>query len=99
MAYRNYWFRVLAPRSAVAGVLAFVLLRFGSRAWWRNGYALALYLILYGVVRLAIESMRTDSLYIGPWPAAYWLSGVLILGGGALAFGVTAREVDRGNSE
>lgn len=83
----------------VAGVLAFVLLRFGRRAWWRNGYALALYLILYGVVRLAIESMRTDSLYIGPWPAAYWLSGLLIVGGGALALGVTAREVDRDNSE
>jgi phosphatidylglycerol---prolipoprotein diacylglyceryl transferase len=81
---------------AIAGVLAIAVLRFGKCAWWRNGYALAVYLILYGVVRLAIESMRTDSLYIGRWPAAYWLSGALILAGGALTFVVNARGANRG---
>ena len=46
---------------------------------------LAAYLVLYGSVRLVVESVRTDSLYIGPWPAAYWLSGALITAGIALA--------------
>lgn len=81
---------------AIAGVLALAVLRFGKCAWWRNGYALAVYLILYGVVRLAIESIRTDSLYIGRWPAAYWLSGALILAGGALTFVVNVRGANRG---
>lgn len=84
---------------AIAAILAFAVLRYGSRAWWRDGYGLALYLILYGGVRLVIESMRTDSLYIGPWPAAYWLSGTLIVSGTALAMIVNAREVNRDNSE
>jgi prolipoprotein diacylglyceryl transferase len=69
----------------IAGALYWLVSRMSRRAAWRNGYALALYLILYGVVRLGIESMRTDSLYIGPWPAAYWLSGALILAGSMLA--------------
>jgi phosphatidylglycerol:prolipoprotein diacylglycerol transferase len=80
---------------AIAVALIFVLLRLSKRAWWRDGYALALYLVLYGVVRLAIESLRTDSLYIGPWPAAYWLSGALIISGCALALIVHPREGDR----
>jgi phosphatidylglycerol---prolipoprotein diacylglyceryl transferase len=84
---------------AIAAMLAIAVLRFGKCVWWRNGYALALYLILYGVVRLAVESMRTDSLYIGPWPAAYWLSGVLIICGGALALFVKAREMELGEQE
>ena len=80
----------------VAGVLITVLLRFSTRPGWRDGYALALYLILYGVVRLIVEPMRTDSLNIGPWPAAYWLSGVLIFCGAGLAMILRTREVDVG---
>lgn len=70
----------------IAAALAIVLFRYGSHSRWRDGYVLALYLILYGVVRLGVESLRTDSLNIGPWPAAYWLSLGLILSGVALAF-------------
>jgi hypothetical protein len=36
--------------------------------------------------------MRTDSLYIGFWPAAYWLSGALIVAGIALALILSKRE-------
>jgi prolipoprotein diacylglyceryl transferase len=79
----------------IAAILVYVLLHYARRAWWRDGYALALYLVLYGVVRLVIESMRTDSLYIGPWPAAYWLSGALIISGCALALYLRPREVRR----
>ncbi|MGE3797462.1 MAG: prolipoprotein diacylglyceryl transferase family protein, partial [Thermomicrobiales bacterium] len=45
------------------------------------GDAIWLYMVMYGLVRFAIESLRTDSLYIGPFPAAYWISWGLILGG------------------
>jgi phosphatidylglycerol:prolipoprotein diacylglycerol transferase len=68
----------------VALALAWLVLRFGESAEWRNGYALAAYLIMYGGARLLIEPMRTDSLYIGPWPAAYWFSIALIIAGVAL---------------
>ena len=44
---------------------------------------LAIYLINYGVARFLIERIRTDSLYLGPLPAAYWLSW------GLIAIGVT----------
>jgi prolipoprotein diacylglyceryltransferase len=36
---------------------------------------------MYGGARLIVEPMRTDSLYIGPWPAAYWFSIALIVAG------------------
>ncbi len=53
---------------------------------WRDGTLIALYLIGYGLIRWLIESLRTDSLRIGPWPAAYWLSAALITVGGAILF-------------
>jgi phosphatidylglycerol---prolipoprotein diacylglyceryl transferase len=68
----------------IAGCLIWLVLRMPRSRWWREGDVLWLYLILYGVARLLIESVRTDSLYIGPLKAAYWVSGALILGGGAL---------------
>lgn len=55
----------------------------GSRAL-RHGDVLGVYLINYGVARFLIERIRTDSLYIGPLPAAFWLSWGLILAGIAL---------------
>ena len=74
-------------------LLVSILLRYGARAWWKDGFALSLYLILYGVVRWIIESMRTDSLYIGPWPAAYWLSLALVASGAVLALMASRRKV------
>jgi phosphatidylglycerol:prolipoprotein diacylglycerol transferase len=72
--------------SIIVALILWQLIRTCSRRpWWRDGYALALYLALYGVIRLIIESMRTDSLRIGPWPAAYWLSVALFLAGALLA--------------
>ena len=52
--------------------------RFG---WYRAGMAFGIYLFGYGLIRLILESIRTDSLYIGPLPAAYWLSYALMLVG------------------
>lgn len=70
----------------IAVVLIRLVLTAARRPWFRDGDVLGCYLVLYGVARLLVESIRTDSLTIGPWPAAYWLSGALIvLGVGLLA--------------
>jgi phosphatidylglycerol:prolipoprotein diacylglycerol transferase len=61
--------------------LAWVALRIPYSPWLRHGDTLGLYLISYGIGRFVIESIRTDSLYLGPLPAAYWLSGGLIVSG------------------
>ena len=82
----------------IAAILAWLILHFGRRAWWRDGYALSVYLILYGLVRWAVESLRTDSLRIGPWPAAYWLSLSLIVAGVILA-GVRSRGATSDNQQ
>ena len=65
-------------------LLSWLVLRGPRWSWFRSGDVIALYLILYGVVRLLIERIRTDSLYIGPLPAAYWLSFALIAAGAAI---------------
>ncbi|MGD9710884.1 MAG: prolipoprotein diacylglyceryl transferase [Thermomicrobiales bacterium] len=65
----------------IAVVLILVVLRMPAKRFWREGDAIWLYMVMYGLVRFAIESLRTDSLYIGPFPAAYWISWGLILGG------------------
>jgi phosphatidylglycerol:prolipoprotein diacylglycerol transferase len=49
----------------------------------REGDVFFIYLVNYGVARFFIERIRTDSLYIGPLPAAYWLSFALIAAGAA----------------
>lgn len=68
----------------IAAVLIVVVLRMPTHRFWREGDAIWLYFIMYGAARLAIESIRTDSLTIGPWPAAYWISAGLILFGAAM---------------
>lgn len=53
-------------------------------SWFRSGMAFGIYVASYGVIRLILESIRTDSLYIGPLPAAYWLSFAMIAVGVAV---------------
>ncbi len=74
----------------IASILIRMVLRVPESNRLRDGDVLAAYCILYGIARLIIERVRTDSLYIGPWPAAYWLSGALILAGLAI---ITLRRV------
>ena len=66
-----------------AALLTWIVLAIG-RGVFRPGAALWCYLLMYGVGRLIIESMRTDSLYIGPLPGAYWASGAAILIGAVM---------------
>ena len=69
---------------ANAALLSWVALRMRADSRLRHGDVLALYLINYGVGRYVIERLRLDSLYIGPLPAAYWLSWTLVAVGVAL---------------
>jgi phosphatidylglycerol:prolipoprotein diacylglycerol transferase len=74
-----------------AAVLSWLVLRGPRLGWLRSGDVAALYLIAYGVARFIIEQMRTDSLYIGPLPAALWLSMAMI--GGGIALMVMSRTI------
>ena len=60
------------------------MLRQPRSRFLREGDVLWTYFVLYGTARFLIERMRTDSLYIGPLPAAYWVSGGLILLGAGM---------------
>src|SRR5918993_276598 len=72
---------------ANALALAWFALRVSGSRWLRHGDILAFYLMSYGLARFLIERIRTDSLYLGPLPAAYWLSwGLIAIGAGLLAF-------------
>jgi phosphatidylglycerol:prolipoprotein diacylglycerol transferase len=66
---------------ANALVLGWLALRVPSSRVLRHGDVLGVYLVAYGLARFVIERMRTDSLYIGPLPAAFWLSWLLIAAG------------------
>ena len=72
---------------ANAILLSWLVLRVPKTRWLRDGDVAGVYLILYGSVRFIIERIRTDSLYIGPLPAAYWLSFGLIGAGLLLIVG------------
>jgi len=66
---------------ANAVILAWIALKVPTSKALRHGDVLGVYLINYGIGRFLIERLRVDSLYIGPLPAAYWLSWGLILAG------------------
>lgn len=68
-------------------VLTVLVLNQDRLRWLRPGMIFGIYLVGYGFVRLILESIRTDSLYIGPLPAAYWLSfALMIVGVGVIAY-------------
>ncbi len=69
---------------AIAAILIPIALRMPLSRFWREGDVVWIYMILYGSVRFLIERVRTDSLYIGPLPAAYWISWGLIAIGVAM---------------
>ncbi len=69
---------------ANAMLLSWVALRIPHARALRHGDVLAIYLVNYGIGRFLLERIRTDSLYLGPYPAAYWLSCCLAIAGIAL---------------
>ncbi len=67
-----------------AALLSWIALRIPNAHSLRHGDVFAIYLISYGTARFLIERIRTDSLYLGPLPAAYWLSWALVAAGTTL---------------
>lgn len=65
-------------------LLTLLVLNQDGIRWFRAGMAFGTYLLGYGVARLFLERIRTDSLYIGSLPAAYWLSFALMIVGVAI---------------
>lgn len=63
---------------ALAALLIWIVLRIPRDPRLRVGDAIWAYCVGYGSIRFAVEHLRTDSLTIGPWPAAYWLSLALV---------------------
>lgn len=59
-------------------VLSWIVLRIPRSRFWREGDALWVYLMSYGIGRFLIERIRTDSVYLGPLPAPYWSSFAFI---------------------
>ena len=45
----------------------------------KDGEVAAVYLLWYGLGRMVIEGMRTDSLYLGPLRVSQWLAGVFVI--------------------
>lgn len=59
------------------------------------GVPLAMYCALYSLGRFAIESLRTDSLYMGEWRVAQLVSVIGVLFGVAFAISIWQRHVKR----
>lgn len=68
---------------SIIGVAIILLIR-NREHFLLRGETTASYLIWYGIGRMFIEGMRTDSLYLGPLRVSQILSGILILVGMAL---------------
>ena len=62
------------------GVILLLVLR-NREKFLLRGETVAGYMIWYGIGRVFIEGLRTDSLYLGPFRISQILSGVIILAG------------------
>ncbi|MGN1201387.1 MAG: prolipoprotein diacylglyceryl transferase [Candidatus Caccovivens sp.] len=63
----------------------FVLLTLLNKVNFKqNGMVASYYLILYGIGRMFIEGLRTDSLYLGPIRVSQALSGIFVVAGLAI---------------
>ena len=60
-------------------VLGFVLLHFLGKNRKFKGQLALTYGVVYGLGRMFIEGLRTDSLYLGPLKVSQWLSGGLLI--------------------
>lgn len=63
-------------------IIGFVLLHLLSKKRKFKGQLALSYGVWYGLGRMIIEGLRTDSLYLGPLRISQWVSGALVLGCG-----------------
>lgn len=64
-----------------AAVLTWIALRIRPRGPMLPGFGLGVYLANYGLIRLLTESVRIDSLKVGPLPGATWVSLLFVITG------------------
>lgn len=83
MEYLSYeYFHPTFLYESIWNLFVFVVMYFyiGDRLQKYPGMAFMAYMALYSVGRLCIESLRTDSIMLGPWPAPTVVSIVIIVG-------------------
>lgn len=73
------------------GFLILIIIR-NKTKYKKKGLLLAIYCIFYGMGRLLIEGIRTDSLYLGPFRISQIVSVVIIIIGIILIFKITRRK-------
>ena len=78
------WYQATFFYESMWDLMGFLIL-WGTRKRWRIGDGLPLYMIVYGLGRVWIEGLRSDSLYIPGTPLriSQLLSGLMVLGGAA----------------
>lgn len=69
---------------SIANLIIFTILMLIRKKKKFDGQLIALYMILYSIVRFFIEGLRTDSLYLGEFRVAQLISLLLIAAGLAL---------------
>jgi phosphatidylglycerol:prolipoprotein diacylglycerol transferase len=64
------------------------LLIFALLWWWirekkyKDGFVVSCYIVLYSLIRIPLEFVRGDALWLGPIRVAHIISGILIIGFG-----------------
>ncbi len=78
------WYQATFFYESMWDLMGFLIL-WGTRKRWRIGDGLPLYMIVYGLGRVWIEGLRSDSLYIPGTSLriSQLLSGLMVLGGTA----------------
>ena len=78
------WYQATFFYESMWDLMGFLIL-WGTRKRWRIGDGLPLYMIVYGLGRVWIEGLRSDSLYIPGTSLriSQLLSGLMVLGGAA----------------
>lgn len=78
-AQGNQWFQATFFYESAWNVIVFIVLMLTRKKVKVRGGVFALYLAGYGLGRLFIEGLRSDSLYWGPFRVSQVLSAVLII--------------------
>jgi phosphatidylglycerol---prolipoprotein diacylglyceryl transferase len=83
----------------LAGFIALMVIGRRFRSWVRDGDIFSLYLVIYGVGRLLVESLRPDAWVIGAIPTAQIVSIVFILLGIGLIVWRHSRQIETASTE
>ena len=81
---------------SIWNLIGFVLLLIAFNKFKKTGSVTGLYLLYYGLGRMWIEGLRTDSLYWGPLRVSQWLSVILVvIGVTILVYNYISKQKDK----